>query len=140
MCLIYFREFTATGCYQFRVTRLLTLTEDVEDLAEALKDELSSRRFGLAVRLEVNKNCPTHIYEYLLKEFDLDTHQLYRVDGPVNLAHWSRILNAHIYAMSHISVIPKILKNLQIFSVRCRNKIFYCIILLNHFPRNLIIT
>ena len=58
-----FPGMTATGCYQFRVTRNadLTLTEDVEDLAEALKDELSSRRFGRAVRLEVNKNCPTYL-------------------------------------------------------------------------------
>ncbi|MEK5760515.1 RNA degradosome polyphosphate kinase, partial [Acinetobacter variabilis] len=36
---------TTTGCYQFRVTRNadLTISEDVEDLAIALKDELSSR-------------------------------------------------------------------------------------------------
>lgn len=48
--------------------------------------ELSSRRFGRAVRLEVTHNCPKHIYEYLLDEFDLEEEQLYRVDGPVNLA------------------------------------------------------
>jgi polyphosphate kinase len=37
------------------------LNEDVEDLAKALKGELSSRRFGRAVRLEVTENCPKHI-------------------------------------------------------------------------------
>jgi len=43
-----FPGMTATGCYQFRVTRNadLTLAADVDDLAIALKDELSSRRFG----------------------------------------------------------------------------------------------
>ena len=52
-----FPGMTATGCYQFRVTRNadLALNEDVEDLAKALKGELSSRRFGRAVRLEVTK-------------------------------------------------------------------------------------
>lgn len=115
-----FPGMTATGCYQFRVTRNadLTLTEDVEDLAEALKDELSSRRFGRAVRLEVNKNCLTHIYEYLLKEFDLDTHQLYRVDGPVNLARLvSDFKRPYLRYEPHTPVIPKILKkSANIFS------------------------
>ncbi|NNP70024.1 polyphosphate kinase 1 [Acinetobacter sp. Ac_5812] len=80
----------ATGCYQFRVTRNadLTVSEDVEDLAIALKGELSARRFGRAVRLEVNKNCPEHIADYLLEQFELEKEHLYFVDGPVNLARF----------------------------------------------------
>ncbi|WP_019384816.1 polyphosphate kinase 1 [Acinetobacter venetianus] len=80
----------ATGCYQFRVTRNadLTVSEDVDDLAIALKGELSSRRFGRAVRLEVDKSCPNHIAEYLLEQFELEKDHLYFVDGPVNLARF----------------------------------------------------
>ncbi|MFI7816304.1 polyphosphate kinase 1, partial [Acinetobacter baumannii] len=80
----------ATGCHQFRVTRNadLTVSEDVEDLAAALKGELSSRRFGQAVRLEVAKKCPEEIANYLLEQFDLDAEHLYYVDGPVNLARF----------------------------------------------------
>lgn len=80
----------ATGCHQFRVTRNadLTVSEDVEDLATALKGELSARRFGREVRLEVNKNCPTHIADYLLEQFELEKDSLYFVDGPVNLARF----------------------------------------------------
>lgn len=83
-----FPGMTATGCHQFRVTRNadLELDEDVDDLAKALKGELSSRRFGRAVRLEVTHNCPDHIIDYLLNRFNLNQHQLYRVNGPVNLA------------------------------------------------------
>lgn len=83
-----FPGMTATGCHQFRVTRNadLELDEDVDDLAKALKGELSSRRFGRAVRLEVTHNCPNHIIDYLLNRFNLNQHQLYRVNGPVNLA------------------------------------------------------
>ena len=77
------------GCYQFRVTRDADLEiDDIEkedDLAEAIKDELWSRRYGAAVRLEVTENCPTDLANYLLQEFDLDETQLYRVNGPVNL-------------------------------------------------------
>lgn len=115
-----FPGMTATGCYQFRVTRNadLALNEDVEDLAKALKGELNSRRFGRAVRLEVTQNCPEHIYQYLLEEFDLDKDQLYKVDGPVNLARLlSDFKRPHLRYDSHTPIIPKVLKKSEnIFS------------------------
>lgn len=78
----------ASGCYQFRVTRNadLELDEDVEDLASALKGELLSRRYGDEARLEVADNCPTHLTDYLLEQFELRREDLYLVNGPVNLA------------------------------------------------------
>ncbi|PQA49976.1 polyphosphate kinase 1 [Amnimonas aquatica] len=83
-----FPGMTANGCFQFRVTRNadLTVDEDVEDLASALKGELLSRRYGAAVRLEVADNCPRHIIDYLLRRFGLGSDALYQVSGPVNLA------------------------------------------------------
>ena len=111
-----FPGMTATGCYQFRVTRNadLALNEDVEDLAKALIGELSSRRFGRAVRLEVTHNCPKHIYEYLLDEFDLHEEQLYKVDGPVNLARLvSNFKVPHLRYDSHVPVLPKVLKKTE---------------------------
>lgn len=111
-----FPGMTATGCYQFRVTRNadLALNEDVEDLAKALQGELSSRRFGRAVRLEVTQNCPEHIYQYLLEEFDLDHDQLYKVNGPVNLARLlSNFKRPHLRYEAHTPVIPKALKNAE---------------------------
>ena len=115
-----FPGMTATGCYQFRVTRNadLALNEDVEDLAKALKGELNSRRFGRAVRLEVTHNCPKAIYDYLLDEFDLEEEQLYKVDGPVNLARLlSNFKRPHLRYDSHTPAIPKVLKKSEnIFS------------------------
>ena len=116
-----FPGMTATGCYQFRVTRNadLTLAADVDDLAVALKDELSSRRFGRAVRLEVASHCPDSINSYLLEQFDLDPQHLYQVDGPVNLTRL--IANFDIPELRFKpfqSVIPKALRNPhQIFEV-----------------------
>lgn len=103
----------ATGCYQFRVTRNadLTLNEDVEDLAKALKGGLNSRRFGRAVRLEVTHNCPHEIYHYLLDEFDLTEDQLYKVDGPVNLARLvSNFDRPHLRYEPYTPVMPKTLR------------------------------
>lgn len=78
-----------TGCYQFRVTRnsdLMVDEEEIDDLRAALVGELTSRRFGEAVRLEVASNCPQALVRFLLERFDLDAGDLYQVDGPVNLA------------------------------------------------------
>jgi polyphosphate kinase len=103
---------TTTGCYQFRVTRNadLTVSEDVEDLAIALKGELSSRRFGRAVRLEVNKDCPETITDYLLEQFDLDQDQLYLVNGPVNLARFISNFNLPELRFSpYVQKLPKVL-------------------------------
>ncbi len=85
----------ATGCYQFRVTRnsdLFVDEEEVDDLLRALEGELSSRRFGDAVRLEVADNCPPEVANFLLQQFELGPDDLYQVHGPVNL---NRLLALH---------------------------------------------
>jgi polyphosphate kinase len=76
------------GCYQFRVTRnsdLWVNEEDVEDLLQAVAGELTNRRFGQAVRLEVANTCSEDAAHTLLEALDLDDAHLYRVHGPVNL-------------------------------------------------------
>lgn len=83
-----FPGMTATGCYQFRVTRnsdLFVDEEEVDDLLRAVEGELNSRRFGDAVRLEVADDCPPELQRYLLDHFELDEGDAYQVDGPVNL-------------------------------------------------------
>ncbi len=84
----------AKGCYQFRITRNADLdvdTEGIADLARALRGELHSRRFGTAVRLEVADNCPEQLTQLLLKEAGLTEHELYRVNGPVNLKRLMKV-------------------------------------------------
>ncbi|MHB1238121.1 MAG: polyphosphate kinase 1 [Gallionella sp.] len=76
------------GCFQFRVTRnsnLFVDEEEVKNLRLSLQGELPQRHFGDAVRLEIADNCSPLIAELLLKEFNLDTEDLFRVRGPVNL-------------------------------------------------------
>ena len=83
-----FAGMSVQGCYQFRVTRnsdLLFDEEEVDDLKTALEGELSARRYGEIVRLEVADNCPDEIAELLLRRFGVSEQELYRVNGPVNL-------------------------------------------------------
>ncbi|TBU71307.1 polyphosphate kinase 1 [Pseudomonas daroniae] len=113
------------GCYQFRLTRNADLsvdTEDVEDLARALRGELFSRRYGDAVRLEVVDTCPKHLTDQLLKQFGLSEHELYQVNGPVNLTRLFSItgLDSHpeLQNLPFTPVIPKLLQNSEnLFSV-----------------------
>ncbi|MDH4110283.1 MAG: polyphosphate kinase 1, partial [Gammaproteobacteria bacterium] len=76
------------GCYQFRVTRNSNLyvdDEEVDDLVRALEGQLAASRYGAAVRLEVSKECPEDLCDFLLDHFSLDRDDLFSVNGPVNL-------------------------------------------------------
>jgi polyphosphate kinase len=73
---------------QFRVTRNSDLwvdEEEVTNLRQALQSELQTRNFGFAVRMEVAKNCPEHLAQFLLDQFGIEQSRLYAVDGPVNM-------------------------------------------------------
>ncbi|MTV56120.1 polyphosphate kinase 1 [Pseudoduganella buxea] len=79
---------------QFRVTRdsdLWVDEDEVKNLRQALKGELLGRQFGRSVRLEVAKNCPPELSQFLLDQFGLDKTRLYQVDGPVNLVRLNEI-------------------------------------------------
>ena len=120
-----FHGMRVKGCYQFRLTRNADLsvdTEDVEDLARALRGELISRRYGDAVRLEVADTCPQHLADFLLKQFSLGESEMYRVNGPVNLTRLFSItgLDSHpeLQYSPFTPSIPKLLQNSdKIFSV-----------------------
>jgi polyphosphate kinase len=81
---------------QFRLTRdsdLWVDEEEVKNLRQALQGELQSRQFGAAVRLEVAKNCPEDLAQFLLNQFSLDRSRLYPVNGPVNMVRLSELVD-----------------------------------------------
>lgn len=80
---------------QFRVTRdsdLWVDEDEVKNLRQALKGELQGRAYGRSVRIEVAKNCPPELSQFLLDQFNLDQSRLYRVDGPVNMVRLNEIV------------------------------------------------
>ncbi|MFZ4878798.1 polyphosphate kinase 1 [Janthinobacterium sp. Mn2066] len=81
---------------QFRVTRdsdLWVDEDEVKNLRQALKGELVGRQFGTSVRLEVARNCPPELSQFLLDQFSLDQSRLYRVNGPVNLVRLAEMID-----------------------------------------------
>ena len=74
--------------YAFRVTRNADLTveeEEADDLLETIELELRRRRFGRAVRLEIDADASEEILELLTEELDLDETDIYRFTGPLDL-------------------------------------------------------
>jgi polyphosphate kinase len=105
------------GCHAFRVTRnseLFVEDEEATNLRVAVQGELSQRHFGDAVRLEVNEDCAPDVVEFLLKQFELTTEDLYRVQGPVNLARLAMVVDlARAPELKYPPLIPKVPKTLR---------------------------
>jgi polyphosphate kinase len=75
--------------HSFRVTRNADLTleeEEAEDLLAAVEVELRRRRFGRAVRLEVQTGIDEEILTLLLRELDLGEEDVYATDAPLDLS------------------------------------------------------
>src|SRR5262249_4083602 len=73
----------------FRVTRNadFELDEDRdEDLLQALERELARRRFGPPVRLEVAASISDHVLDRLVRELDMDAHDVLRVPALLDLS------------------------------------------------------
>jgi len=77
----------------FRVTRNADLAleeEEADDLLAAVELELRRRRFGRAVRLEVDSHMSDETRELLMRELEVEPDDLYAVEGPLNLGGlWS---------------------------------------------------
>jgi polyphosphate kinase len=84
-----YRGYTVLGHAAFRVTRNSNLyfeEEEARSLLETIRFELHNRRKGDAVRLEIEAGADAEIIERLRVNFELDSDQVFRGDGPVNLS------------------------------------------------------
>ncbi|MGH4012015.1 MAG: RNA degradosome polyphosphate kinase, partial [Pseudonocardiaceae bacterium] len=73
----------------FRITRNADYEVDEdrdEDLLKALERELARRRFGPPVRLEVADTMSEHVLKVLLRELDVDPHDVVEVPGLLDLS------------------------------------------------------
>ncbi|PZF97419.1 RNA degradosome polyphosphate kinase [Micromonospora endophytica] len=84
-----FSGMSVVECHLFRVTRNAEVEVDEdrdEDLLQALERELARRRFGPPVRLEVAASISDHMLELLVRELDMDTQDVLRVRGLLDLS------------------------------------------------------
>ena len=71
----------------FRVTRDadFTVSDEADDLLQAVEDELRRRRFGEVVRLEVSSSMDPDMRSYLVEQLTIDEAQVIDVEGLLDL-------------------------------------------------------
>ncbi len=71
----------------FRVTRDadFEVSDEADDLLQAVEAELRRRRFGEVVRVEVSARMPIGLRDALTQALELEPRQLYAVDGLLDL-------------------------------------------------------
>ncbi len=83
-----FPGLTVLEASSFRVTRNedLEVDDDVDNLLQALELELSRRRFGTPVRLEVADEMSDRVLALLVRELEISDAEVYRLRAPLDLA------------------------------------------------------
>jgi polyphosphate kinase len=84
-----YRGYEIQSRVAFRVTRNSNLyieEEEARSLLETVRVELTNRRKGDSVRLEIEAGADPEIVERLRVNFELDEDQVFRGEGPVNLS------------------------------------------------------
>ena len=71
----------------FRVTRDTDydISDEADDLRQAVEDELRRRRFGEVIRLEVAGELDEHLMERLVGLLNTNPNQIYAIDGMIGL-------------------------------------------------------
>ena len=74
--------------HPFHITRdadLAIKELEAEDLLESIEEGVRQRRFGSVVRLKVKTGMPQPILEILMSNLEIDSSEVYRVNGPLSL-------------------------------------------------------
>ncbi|GAA1967451.1 RNA degradosome polyphosphate kinase [Amycolatopsis minnesotensis] len=104
-----FTGMEVTEHHVFRVTRNadFEVEEDRdEDLLQALERELAQRRFGPPVRLEVAQDMSEHMLELLLRELEVDPHDVVEVPGLLDLTCLMQLSGVDRKELKYPSFVP----------------------------------
>ncbi|HZP82982.1 MAG TPA: polyphosphate kinase 1 [Chthonomonadaceae bacterium] len=99
------------ACYPFRVTRNADLElqeEAADDLLVLIEEELSKRRFGELVRLELARAMPDAIRKTLIEELEAEEEEIYTLDGPLNMADFFPLASIDIPELRDPPFVPGI--------------------------------
>jgi polyphosphate kinase len=84
-----FKGYKVVSVSVFRITRNADMTiheEGARDLLKEIEKELKKRKWGAAVRLEIQKQgFDRNILRYLTEELEIHEKDVYEIDGPLDL-------------------------------------------------------
>ncbi|MBU3161455.1 RNA degradosome polyphosphate kinase [Clostridium frigoris] len=85
-------EILDASCYRITRNADLALDEEgAEDLLEAIEESLKQRRWGKAVRLEIEKGMNNKLLEILEMELEISKEQEYIINGQIDLTFLMKI-------------------------------------------------
>ncbi|WP_256842870.1 RNA degradosome polyphosphate kinase [Ornithinimicrobium cryptoxanthini] len=95
--------------FTFRVTRnedLEVEEDDAENLLTALEKELTRRRFGPPVRLEVEQEMDDHVLDLLTRELRVHPAEVYRLPSPLDLTALNIVADLDRTELSYPTFLP----------------------------------
>ncbi len=96
--------------FTFRVTRnedLEVEEDDAENLLTALERELTRRRFGPPVRLEVVEDMDDHVLDLLTRELRVSPGEVYRLPAPLDLTALHTLADLDRTELRYPNFVPK---------------------------------
>jgi polyphosphate kinase len=96
--------------FMFRVTRnedLEVEEDDAENLLTALEKELTRRRFGPPVRLEVADDMDDHVMDLLIRELGVNDSEVYRLPAPLDLTGLNLVADLERSELRFPPFVPK---------------------------------
>ncbi len=103
-----------TACY--RITRNADMAiheEDAPDLLKEMEKSIKRRKWGQAVRLEVENKADEKILQYLQQELDIPPRDIYEIHGPLDLSFVSKLSKIPGYAhLQYDNLIPQVPQDL----------------------------
>lgn len=91
-----FKGYKILSVSAYRITRNadLSLNEDeADDLLLEIEKSLKMRKWGSAIRLEVESHCDDKIVSFLKDALELDPQGIFYLKGPLDLTFWVRFLS-----------------------------------------------
>ncbi len=95
--------------FTFRVTRnedLEVEEDDAENLLTALEKELTRRRFGPPVRLEVAQDMGDHVMALLTREMQINPREVFRLPTPLDLRGLNLIADLDRTELKYPAFVP----------------------------------
>jgi len=107
---LLFPGMTIVQHHAFRVTRnedVEVEEDDAENLLDALERELTRRKFGAVVRLEVEEDIDEHVLELLVEELEASDNEVFKLPGLLDLRGLNDICNLNRDDLKFAKFIPR---------------------------------
>jgi polyphosphate kinase len=97
--------------HPFRVTRdadVMIQELEASDLLQSIEKGVRQRRFGSVVRVTVNKAMPDHIRNILVENLQMDSNDMYTLEGPLGLSTLMSLYQVDRFDLKDHSFVPSL--------------------------------